>query len=185
MGKRLHVTGKEHFRKDHKYIVLANHASLFDIPAIMAVFSRVSWLGKEVLMKIPLFGQALKTIDYIPVPRPLTSGGRKIINDSIKNAGDITVSIFPEGTRTLDGGLQEFKRGFILILKGTELDVVPVTLNGMFALKPKKRFSINPFVRLEMIIHEPIANSALRDKSNDEILKITRSVIAEPYTFTQ
>lgn len=181
MGKRLHVTGKENIQKNHKYILLANHASLYDIPAIMAVFSRVSWLGKEVLTKIPLFGYALKKIDYIPVKRPLTSGARRIINESIKNADNITVAIFPEGTRTLDGYIQDFKRGFILILKGTGLDVLPITLNGTFKLKPKPRFLLNPFTRIDMIIHQPIANAVLCKKSNDEILAQMKTIIEAPY----
>jgi 1-acyl-sn-glycerol-3-phosphate acyltransferase len=91
------------------------------------------------------------------------------------------VAIFPEGTRTLNGQIQDFKRGFILILKGTGLDVLPITLNGTFKLKPKPRFFINPFTRIEMIIHQPITNADLVAKSNDEILKQVKTIIEAPY----
>jgi 1-acyl-sn-glycerol-3-phosphate acyltransferase len=94
------------------------------------------------------------------------------------------VAIFPEGTRSLDGIIHDFKRGFILILRGTGLDVVPVTLNGMFKLKPKPRFFINPFTKLEITIHKPIEFEELREKDNAEILEQMQNIISSAYKFS-
>ena len=67
MGKRLHIEGKQHIRKGERYILLANHASMFDIIAIMAFYPDVSWFGHERLLRIPLFKQMLLMTDYIPM----------------------------------------------------------------------------------------------------------------------
>ena len=181
MGKRLHVYGKENIKKNSKYLILANHSSRYDIPAIMAVFTHVSWLGREHLARIPIFGHALRVLGYIPVNRNSAQGARRIISSSIKHADNIAVAIFPEGTRTLDGKIHEFKRGFIMVTNAVEIDVVPVTLNGMFKLKPKPGFIINPFVKLEVIIHEPLHNGTLRNMSNEEILHSVKAKIESAY----
>ena len=67
MGKRVYVQGRENIKKGKRYILLANHASMFDITAIMAVYPNVSWFGHERLLRIPLFKQMLLMTDYIPM----------------------------------------------------------------------------------------------------------------------
>ncbi|MGA1978926.1 MAG: 1-acyl-sn-glycerol-3-phosphate acyltransferase, partial [Bacteroidales bacterium] len=66
MFKKLRIHGLENINKNEKYILLANHASLFDIVAIESFYPRVSWFGHERLLKIPLFGKFLKLTDYVP-----------------------------------------------------------------------------------------------------------------------
>jgi 1-acyl-sn-glycerol-3-phosphate acyltransferase len=56
IGKKFRLCGKENIRKGEKYILVANHSSLFDIMAIMSFYPGVSWFGHERLLKIPLFG---------------------------------------------------------------------------------------------------------------------------------
>ncbi|HPG39076.1 MAG TPA: 1-acyl-sn-glycerol-3-phosphate acyltransferase [bacterium] len=181
MGKRLYIYGRENCTRDSNYLVLVNHASLYDIPAVMAVFPQVSWLGREYLTRIPIFGQVLKITHYIPVSRDLSRGVKKIISSSINAGEKKSIAIFPESTRTLDGNIQQFKRGFIHIQKGTKLDILPVTLNGMYRLRPKPRFYINPFTRLEVIIHQPIKNEEIEDKTVPEILEKTKLIIESAY----
>jgi hypothetical protein len=47
IGKNLHIEGKENIKKTGKYILVANHSSLFDIMAIISFFPGVSWFGHE------------------------------------------------------------------------------------------------------------------------------------------
>lgn len=64
MGKRLKIEGREHFEKGKKYILLANHSSMFDIIAIMAFYPDVSWFGHESLLRIPLVKQYSEHTKY-------------------------------------------------------------------------------------------------------------------------
>jgi 1-acyl-sn-glycerol-3-phosphate acyltransferase len=72
MGTHIHVYGREKIVRGKKYIMLINHASIYDIPAIIAVFPRVSWLGRSYLTRIPVFGYFLRRTDYIPID-PVTA----------------------------------------------------------------------------------------------------------------
>jgi len=162
-------------------MVLVNHASIYDIPAVMAVFSHVVWLGRAYLLRIPLFGRALRMLGYIPVSRNPSHEGMRIITETTRYAGNITVAIFPEGTRTLDGLFGDFRRGFILIGKRTDLDVLPVTLNGLFHLKSKIRFRIDFTQRVGVTIHKPIPNTLFRRMSKEQILKDIRRTMESAY----
>ncbi|MFH1214465.1 MAG: lysophospholipid acyltransferase family protein, partial [Candidatus Neomarinimicrobiota bacterium] len=101
MGNHIHVTGRKKIEPGKKYIMLINHASIYDIPAIVAVFPRVSWLGRSYLSRIPVFGYFLRQTDYIPIDPGDREKAHESINQSIAKADSITVAIFPEGTRTL------------------------------------------------------------------------------------
>lgn len=177
MGKRLRISGKQLFDKHKKYILLANHSSLFDIIAIMAFFPRVSWFGNERLLKIPLFGKMLLMTDYIPMSMANIRNTRRMVEQLVEKSDSRTIAIFPEGTRTLNGKINPFYRGFIYLLRASETDILPVTLNGFFRLKPKNRFSINFGSRLEVIIHEPIPGKPLSLLEDNAIIDRVKSVI--------
>ena len=100
-----------------------------------------------------------------------------MIDRLIKKSKSHTIAIFPEGTRTRDGKVNEFYRGFIQVLRATDINVLPVTLNGFFVLKPKNRFYINFSSRISVIIHEPLSRELLIDKDDAEIINIVKNII--------
>lgn len=177
MGKRLFIEGRHHILKGQRYILLANHSSMFDIIAIMAFYPDVSWFGHERLLRIPLFRQMLLMTDYIPMRITTISNTRLMLEKLEEKAQHSTVAIFPEGTRSLDGKLNSFYRGFIHLLRATEHDILPVTLNGFFKLKPKNRFHIHFGSRLGVVIHPPISGQELLPNSDREIMKRISYVI--------
>lgn len=180
-GKKLHFSGRENIEQNKNYILVANHSSLFDIMAIMSVFPGISWFGRERLLKIPLFGCVLKMIDYVPMKTADIKNTRHMINQLIDKADGFTIAIFPEGTRTIDGNLGRFRKGFIHLLRAGNMDVLPVTLNGFYNFKPKTRFTINFKAPLEVCIHKPVSNAELVVLPDKEILSRVRDVIESVY----
>lgn len=170
MGKKIHIEGKKNIQQNVRYILLANHSSLFDIIAIMAFYPDVSWFGHERLLRIPLFKQMLLMTDYIPMRINNIKNTRIMLENLEIKAQHRTVAIFPEGTRTLDGKLNSFYRGFIHLLRATENDILPVTLNGFYQLKPKNRFSIHFGSRLGVVIHPPLEGKTMARRSDQEIM---------------
>jgi 1-acyl-sn-glycerol-3-phosphate acyltransferase len=177
IGKKLLIEGKENIKKDGKYILIANHSSLFDIMAIVSFFPRVSWFGHVRLLKIPVFRQILKMTDYVPMKKASIKNTKEMIDRLIKKSKGHTIAIFPEGTRTHNGKVNEFYRGFIQVLRASEINVLPVTLNGFFVLKPKNRFYINFSSRISVIIHEPLSRELLIEKDDVEIINIIKKRI--------
>jgi 1-acyl-sn-glycerol-3-phosphate acyltransferase len=60
IGKKIRISGKANIDPNVRYILVANHASLFDIVAIMSFYPGISWFGHERLLKVPLFRAELK-----------------------------------------------------------------------------------------------------------------------------
>jgi 1-acyl-sn-glycerol-3-phosphate acyltransferase len=177
IAKKLHVDGLEKIKKDGKYILIANHSSLFDIIAITSFFPGVSWFGHERLLKIPVFRMILKMTDYVPMKKTSIKNTKQTIDRLIKNSIGHTIAIFPEGTRTLDGKVNSFYRGFIHVLRASDINVLPVTLNGFYVLKPKNRFYINFSSKISVIIHEPVERSTLINKTDSEIISVLKNII--------
>jgi 1-acyl-sn-glycerol-3-phosphate acyltransferase len=181
IGKKFLIYGKENIRKENRYILVANHASLFDIVAIMSFYPGVSWFGHERLLKVPLFGKILKMTDYVPFRDPTYKNTKHMIEQLVHKSKHQTVAIFPEGTRTLDGKINQFYRGFIYLFRTREIEVLPVTLNGFYKLKPKNRFYINFNSKLNVVIHEPIRREELIAKTDAEIIETVKAVIESAY----
>jgi 1-acyl-sn-glycerol-3-phosphate acyltransferase len=181
IGKKFSIVGKEHIRKDKRYLLVANHASLFDIVAITSFYSGISWFGHERLLKIPLFGLILKMTDYVPFKEPNYRNTKKMIEQLDQKSKSQTVAIFPEGTRTLNGKINEFYRGFIWLFRTRDIDILPVTLNGFYKLKPKNRSYINFDAKLDVVIHKPIKREELIEKSDHEIIETVKTIIESAY----
>ena len=181
MFKKLQIKGKENINKNEKYILLANHASLFDIVAITSFYPEVSWFGHERLLKIPVFGWFLKMTDYVPFKEPTITNTRHMIDQLMEKAQNQSVALFPEGTRTTDGNINPFFRGFIYLFRSREINILPVTLKGFYEFKPKTRFNINFNAKLEVIIHKPIPRAELLDKKDSEIIKRVKETIESAY----
>ena len=147
----------------------------------MSFYPGVSWFGHERLLKVPLFGKLLKMNGYIPFKEPSYRNTKEMIDQLVIRSKDQTVAIFPEGTRTLNGKINEFYRGFIYLFRNSETDILPVTLNGFYDLKPKNRSYINFNARLAVVIHKPIKRDDLIGKTDFQIVETVKSVIESAY----
>lgn len=183
LGKKFLVRGLENIEKDKKYILVANHGSLFDIVAIMSIYSGICWFGHERLLRVPLFGRLLQMTDYIPFKEPTYKNTKEMMQQLVNNSSNQTIAIFPEGTRTLNGKINEFYRGFIYLFRTREIEILPVTLNGFYELKPKNRFFINFGSKLDVVIHQPIKRDDLIEKDDCEIINEVRSIIESAHHF--
>ncbi|MBT4727142.1 MAG: 1-acyl-sn-glycerol-3-phosphate acyltransferase [Bacteroidetes bacterium] len=177
MGKKLTIKGMQNIQKGGNYILIANHASLFDIMAIMAFYPNVSWFGHERLLRIPVFKQILLMTNYVPMKSATFSNTKRMLDSLIHKSQTNTIAIFHEGTRTLDGQINNFYKGFIRLMKASDVNILPVTLNGFYSLKPKNRFHINFNSKINVIIHKPIERSLLINKSDSEIIESVKEVI--------
>jgi 1-acyl-sn-glycerol-3-phosphate acyltransferase len=179
--KRLRIEGTENIDRKKHNIIIANHSSLFDILAIVSFYPEVTWFGHERLLKVPIFSRYLRMIDYIPYKEPTIRNTRHMLEQLLEKGKDRSIAIFPEGTRTLNGRINPFYRGFIYLFRSREVGIQPVTLNGFFDLKPKNRFYIDFGSKLNVIIHKPIPREELINKSDEEIIDTVRTVIESGY----
>ena len=136
-------------------IVVANHASFID-PGLIAfnVKRPMFYMAKAELFKNPILAFFLKLINTYPVKR--TGADRAAMNHSIRllNEGK-GLCLFPEGTRTLDGKLGEFKSGAAYLAMVTGATIVPVALYGTYEAYKKGTKKIH-FVPFTSVFSDPI-----------------------------
>ena len=138
-GIKLNVSFQDNLKDDESYIYIPNHSSLFDIPVLLAsVNGNVRIMYKEELEKIPIFGWCLKISPFISVKREDKENSLEGFKQALEavNSSD-SVIIFPEGTRSEDGKLGEFKKGAFLLAIKSGKKIVPVVIKGTNKLMSK------------------------------------------------
>ena len=173
------VEGRENLDPAKTYIFVGNHASMIDIFSFQGYIAHdFRWIAKEELFSIPLFGAAMRAVDFIPINR---SHGRQAIK-SLNNAAQriaegSSVILFPEGTRSVNGRLQPFKTGAIMLAIKAGVEVVPVGFNGTYQALPKdKRLSRGGKVVLR--IGEPLSTKDFKAKDKQKLAGILQQQVA-------
>jgi len=179
-GVSVSLTGSELLEPGVPYIFAANHQSQFDIFALQGYLGfDFRWLLKLELFKIPVFGKAMQLAGYIPVDR---AHGRKALQSldeaARRIAGGTSVAIFPEGTRSPDGRLGQFKAGAIVLAIKAGVPVVPVAIIGTHQVLPKGRLLVRPG-RVEIRVGAPIATREYTVKQKQELTELLQDKVAE------
>ena len=176
---KIQIQGLDGINPDSSYIFMSNHASNLDPPAIAFTLEHtLRFVAKKSLAKIPLFGLAIRLARMIIIDRDNAQSAREAVNRAMKDlTGGVSAFFFAEGTRSLDGKLQKFKKGGVMLALKTKLPIVPITIVGSYDLMPKKTFRIKPGV-VKVIIGTPIDVSKYTEEERDILLDMVRSVIS-------
>ncbi|MCE2503455.1 MAG: 1-acyl-sn-glycerol-3-phosphate acyltransferase [Chlorobi bacterium] len=170
---RVRTSGREHLTPGTPYIFIANHASYLDIIAIgVSLPEGGLFVYKEELTKIPIWGWSLKMSPFIMIRR---TDPRKAMESIEGAARDIrergeSVVMFPEGTRSTDGKLGEFKRGGFLLATKTGVPLVPLVICGSQPLMPRDDWRVRPG-HIEVQIGKPIPGRSDLNRNEERELQ--------------
>ena len=145
VGVHIKVKGVERIPKG-TVIFAANHTSAADAPAVVgAIPRRIAILLKRSLFAYPIVGQAFHLAQFIPVDRfdrdsAITSLEKA--TEAIK--GGQSFLIYPEGTRSPDGRLQEFKKGTAVMAIKAGVPLVPIACSNAHRIMRKREMKIYP-----------------------------------------
>jgi 1-acyl-sn-glycerol-3-phosphate acyltransferase len=178
----LTVKGMEHVDPYGNYILVSNHASMFDIPVLMKTFPHIRILFKKELSYVPFWGWALRWGHHIMVDRKKGTEAMKSLDRAAKAIGEGgQVLLFAEGTRTRDGKLQPFKRGAFSLAAKSGIPVVPIAINGSFSILPKGSFDIRPS-QIDVVIHPPIETKNITTREQEiQLMNTVREIISRSY----
>jgi 1-acyl-sn-glycerol-3-phosphate acyltransferase len=149
------VLHPERLIEEGPLILASNHQSYFD-PPLVGICSRrgVYYLARKTLLQIPLLGKLLPHINVILVDRDGNDmSALKAVIRTVK-AGNGVV-LFPEGTRSPNGQLQQGKAGIGLVIAKTRAPVQPMRIFGSFEAFPKGSGKITA-APITVVIGEPI-----------------------------
>jgi 1-acyl-sn-glycerol-3-phosphate acyltransferase len=135
-GLRYEIHGLEHLPADGPCIIMAKHQSTWETIGLRGILKpQQSWVLKQELLRLPIFGWALRFAKSIPIDR---SAGRRavieVVNQGISRLAEGRyVIIFPEGTRTAPGQRRKYGMGGAVLAERSAVPVIPVAHNaGVF-----------------------------------------------------
>ena len=170
--------GQENIIEEGPAIMAANHQSYLDPPLVgITCRNELYFLARKTLFEKKLLGSLISRVNALPVDlsRGDLTAVRTIIN--LLKEGHRTV-IFPEGTRSLDGNIQQARPGIGMIIAKTLVPVVPMRIFGSFEAWPKGG-KIRPH-RITVVVGKPIrfVKEDFGGNNRESYQKISEQVLA-------
>ena len=178
-GVKHRVVGLDRLDRNSHYIFASNHESAFDIPLIFGglPFHIVSFAKKE-LKKIPIFGWAMVAARHIFINRYNRTKARESLEQAKASLdhNPRSVIIFPEGTRSEDGEIHQFKKGGLSIAIDLGMDVVPLAVCGTRDVLAKRSFALRPG-EVELRVGAPISVVQWKEHPKSEFAETVRECV--------
>ena len=161
---RVHVEGRERIDPAAAYVMVANHQSLLDILVLFRLFVHFKWVSKIENFRVPCIGWNMRLNRYIPLRR-----GDKESIEQMMTACEQTlregssIMMFPEGTRSVDGRLREFKHGAFTLAQQTRVPLLPIVIQGTAHALPKRGFVLQGRHRITIRVLDEIPHRSFAE----------------------
>jgi len=154
----LRVRGEENIEANTPYVVMSNHASYIDIPALIATYpGALRMVAKQELMQVPIWGRAMQASGFIPIDRRRRDKAIEQLEVAKQRLREgVAVWIAPEGTRSEGPVLGRFKKGGFHLAAQLSARILPAFIDGASTLMPKGRVRVHPGAEVTVTYGTPI-----------------------------
>jgi len=180
-GVKVELRGIEHLERGESYAFVSNHASMLDIPVIVASIPfQLRFLTKKELFKIPIFGQAISAAGHIKIDRQnLQAAVESLKKASIRlKKNHSSVLIFAEGTRSLNDEVGKFKKGGIILAIRMAIPIVPISISGSRKLAPKGGKAMKSG-KIIITVGKPIPTEGFDISDRNALVQTTRDAVVK------
>lgn len=166
--------------EDEQYIFAQNHINHFDFVSMYPATRHFKQgLELETHFRYPVYGPFMESRGTIPVPAERSErlpAIKKHIASEV--AAGRSILAFPEGTRTLNGRVGDFRKGVFVIARDLGLKVAPTAVTGMYCAMRKGSLLIRPGQEITVYIDEPVDFAGVSDEELPAKVEEVRSAIA-------
>ena len=176
---RVTVSGRENIDAETSYVFVANHQGAYDIFALLGYLGHnFRWMMKQSLRRIPFVGWACEASGSIFVDNSTVSSTRHTIEKAEQQLrGGMSLTVFPEGARTLTGRMGRFKKGAYMLAVEFSLPVVPVSIDGAYHVMRRTSAFPRPG-HIHLTIHRPIIPPSEGTHDLTSLIDESRAAIA-------
>ena len=165
------VEGIENLDPKGTYVMVLNHNSMVDILSIYNLPLVFKWVSKREVYRIPIVGRLLLAHGDIVINRASTKEAMQLVHTRGKQwlAKGASVAIFPEGTRSKDSEIHNFKAGAFILAKDAEVPILPIVLDGTDRVV-RKGFFMNWSNRITIKILPPVSKQDVVERPVKEVM---------------
>jgi 1-acyl-sn-glycerol-3-phosphate acyltransferase len=179
VGVLIRVEGRSNIPAGEACVMMANHRSYLDIPAVVYGLRTISvlFVAKRELTRIPFFGWALGASYHIKVDRTNREQSVGALREAVRKVGHgVGLAIFPEGTRSPDDRLLPFKKGGFYVAVDTGFPILPVSIQNSGHLYGKRHKLPRPG-RIHIVVHPPVRTEGLTRADVPALISRVRGVV--------
>jgi len=179
LGVRTRVRHRERLAASSPAIYITNHTSILDVLISMWLCPMGGCgIAKKEIARIPFFGWAYRLSGHLLIDRGDREGAIAALaaTAAFVRSRRLSIWIWPEGTRSRDGRLLSFRKGFVHLALATGLPVVPVVLHGAHERVPGRSFTLIPG-ELEVEVLEPIDTRGWKQETVDEHVEQVHAIV--------
>jgi 1-acyl-sn-glycerol-3-phosphate acyltransferase len=157
---RIEVEHGERIAADGTYVLVANHQSIGDIFVLYQLRRHFKWVAKRSVFLVPFLGWMMWMADYVPIRRGDQRSRDRMLQACLAHLRrGSSILMFPEGTRSRDGALHEFRRGAFSVAIAAGVPVLPIVIDGTLHALPQGSWVFQQEGRLSIRVRvlEPVA----------------------------
>ncbi len=164
-------------------VVVSNHQSNFDIPAIIGYFPFIpGFMAKKELERCPFIKTWMELASSVFIDRKNPREGIRTIRKTVKFIkSGYPILIFPEGTRSDNGEIGHFKNGGFKVAIDAKAKIIPVTLKGTYEIQNKKSIKVNKNKNIKIIIGKAIDTKNYNREEVKNIHNVARDTIVKNF----
>ncbi|MFQ5816753.1 MAG: lysophospholipid acyltransferase family protein [Terriglobia bacterium] len=170
------------FDRTRTSVFICNHINLFDAFVIYSAIPQfVRGWELESHFKIPAYGWMMKRFGNIPISNLNSPAEYKKLLQRTKTALDdgISLIVFPEASRTLDGRVRPFQKGIFSMVQQLHYPMVPMSLVGSFEFNRKGSWMLSP-AKIVVHLHDTIETQGLRKDEIDALQERVHRIVSKP-----
>ena len=161
------------------YVFVSNHQSQLDILVIYKLYFPVRWISKAAVFKLPFIGWNMLLNGDVKLKR----GDQQSIQLMIERCEqlleqNVSIMVFPEGTRSKTGIVQHFKPGAFILAKKMKKPIVPLVINNSKNALPKYSLIFRGRHKIELAVLDEIPYSRFEHMEIDDIAQMVQKIIS-------
>ena len=177
-GTEIKIVGEENIPENDAVVFVSNHQGNFDIPILLGYINKPkAFIAKIEMAKFPIVSTWMKYMNCVFMDRKDIRHSLRSINQGVEYIKKgYSMVVFPEGTRSIDGKLGDFKPGSLKLASKSGVPIVPVTVKGSNNIMSKNGFIIKPAI-VNLIISAPVDPKAIKDST--KLTETIREIIKD------
>jgi len=173
------IEGTDRVDPERPYVFVANHSSFTDVFLVVRLPWEMKWLSKKSIFSIPLLGWQMRAAGDVPIVRGDKASAREAMARMRRHLENgVSVILFPEGTRSRDGSLGEFRDGAFRLAIEAGVEVAPLAIAGATEALPKRSFVFQPSTATLSVL-PPVPTAGLSAADARTLGERVRGQIAE------